>query len=129
MLTPPPPYAIRYKFRRPNLTLLNGVEIETDTTQASSIFISSIMAECFKFSFLVVAILFSAFFVSDSEGVFGILTPKEGKRGFENESPNRKTTTLQAMRQKLQRNEAFNAMISKLVRIHYFHIYTKIFIF
>ena len=73
------------------------------------------MAECFKLSFLVVAILFSAFFISVSEGVYGILIPKEGKRAFESESSNRKTTTLQAIRQKLQRKEAFNAMISKLV--------------
>ena len=64
------------------------------------------------------AILFSAFLIRNSEGVFGILIPEEGKRAMETESSNRKIMALQAMRQKLQRKEAFNAMVSNLVRIH-----------
>ena len=78
-------------------------------------YFESIMAKSYTFSLFVVAILFCAFYVRDSEGIFGILTPKEGKRAFESESLNRKISTLEAIRAKLQRKEAFNAVISKMV--------------
>ncbi|CAB3990716.1 Hypothetical predicted protein [Paramuricea clavata] len=74
------------------------------------------MAKSYTFSLFVVAILFCSFYVRDSEGVYGILTPQEGKRAFESESLNRKISTLEAIRAKLQRKEAFNAVISKMIR-------------
>ena len=73
------------------------------------------MAVTYKFSLLIVAVLISMFCIRDSEGVYGILVPKEGKRGFEKQPVNRKMMTLQAMRQKLQRQENFYAILSKLV--------------
>ena len=70
------------------------------------------MVKSYSFSLFILAILISAFCVYDSESVYGILTPKEGKRGFERESLSREALTLQAIRAKLQRKEA---MISKMV--------------
>ena len=73
------------------------------------------MAKSYSLSLFIMAILFSAFFVHDSESVYGILTPKEGKRSFESESLNRQILTLQSIRAKLHKKEAFNAMVSKMV--------------
>jgi hypothetical protein len=82
------------------------------------------MTKKYAFSLFVLAILFSAFCVHDAESVFGILTPKEGKRGFRSDSINRQALTLQAIRAKLQRKEAYNAMISKMVcNSNYYFIY------
>lgn len=78
------------------------------------------MAKCFSFSFFIVAILFFTFYIHDSESVFGILTPVEGKRGVEKGTlgfVDRKSSMLKAIQAKLQRREAFRALpvMSKMV--------------
>ena len=71
------------------------------------------MVKSYSCSLFILAMLISTFCVYDSESVYGILTPKEGKRGFGSESLSRQALTLQAIRAKLNRKEA---IISKMIR-------------
>lgn len=75
------------------------------------------MTKSYSFpSLVIVAILLSAYCIQYSESVFGILTPPEGKRGFENDFLRRKISTLKAVRQKLQQRKYFDAVITKMVK-------------
>ena len=75
------------------------------------------MAKNYRLSLFILAIILSACCVQDSKGVFGILTPKEGKRGFATESLNRQALTLQAIQEKLRKTKVSNAVILKMVML------------